>query len=114
EVCPVVNPTADEAATIEAIKNLDLSHLKDFEAQELRNLLMKHRLVFNNRPGICKAALHKINLVEGFQPRALKAYRIPEALRAEVDRQIDQLLEDGKIRKSNSCFCPSYCVYKKG
>src|SRR5207247_7711185 len=35
EVCPVVNPTADEAATIEAIKNLDLSYLTKEQAQEL-------------------------------------------------------------------------------
>src|SRR5437867_5160509 len=74
---------------------------------------MKHRLVFNNRPGICKAALHQINLVEGFRSKALKPYRIPEALRAEVDRQIDQLLEAGKIRKSTSCFShPIVCVKK--
>ena len=67
EVCPVVNPIADEAATVEAIANLDLSHLKATQATQLRKLLIKHRLVFNNRPGTCNAACHQINLVEGFR-----------------------------------------------
>jgi len=51
--------------------------------------------------------------VDGFVPKRQRAYRIPEKLRAEVDRQIDQLLLDGKIRPSNSPFAhPILCVAK--
>ena len=113
ECCPPVNLNKDEQETIEAIKNVDLSHLDVQKAKQLRELLYKHRFVFNNRPGTCNVEPHEINLVEGFKPKALKPYRIPEVLKNEVDKQIKQLLEDGKIKESSSCFAhPIVCVAK--
>ena len=113
ECCPSVNVSKDEQETIDAIKNVDLSHLNDVQAKLLRELLYKHRFVFSNRPGTCDVNPHEINLVEGFAPKAMKPYRIPEALKAEVDKQVDQLLEDGKIKESSSCFAhPIVCVAK--
>ena len=41
---------------------------------------------------------HEINLVEGFQPKVLRQYRIPEKLKIEVDNQIDKLLKDGRVQ----------------
>ena len=111
--CPEVNVTKDEQETIEAIKNLDLSYLDDDKVKQLKELLYKHRLVFNNRPGTCNVSPHEINLVDGFKPKALKPYRIPEMLKTEVDKQVKQLLEDGKIKESSSCFAhPIVCVAK--
>src|SRR5207245_6045746 len=64
-------------------------------------------------PGQCSVTCHKIDLVEGFKPRALRPYRIPDKLKVEVDRQIDQLLQDGKIRPSRSPYAhPIVCVAK--
>jgi len=34
----------------------------------------------------------------------MRPYRIPDKLKAEVDRQVDQLLKDGKIRPSSSPY----------
>src|SRR3989441_2472643 len=111
--CPEVNVSKDEQETLDAIKNLDLSYLDEEKSKQLKDLLYKHRLVFNNRPGTCNVSPHEINLVDGFKPKALKPYRIPETLKTEVDKQVNQLLEDGKIKESSSCFAhPIVCVSK--
>src|SRR6266516_3052163 len=113
--CPEVNPRKDEQETIEGIKNLDLTHLSEAEAEILRALLLKHKYVFSNRPGTCDVPPHEINLIEGFKPKVMHPYHIPESLKEEVDKQIDQLLEDGKIVKSYSHFGhPIVCVKKEG
>ena len=47
------------------------------------------------------------------RPCFLLVYRIPDKLKCEVDRQIDQLLQDGKIRPSCSPYAhPIVCVAK--
>lgn len=69
--------------------------------------------MFNEKPGRCRVASHRIDLVEGFEPRSFRPYRIPDKLKGEVDRQIDQLLNDGKIRPSSSPYAhPIVCVAK--
>src|SRR5206468_3115620 len=111
--CSEVNVSKDEQKTRKAIKTLDVSYLDDEKSKTLKDLLYKHRLVFNNRPGTCTVSPHEINLVDGFKPRALKPYRIPETLKTEVDKQVNQLLEDGKIKESSRCFAhPIVCVAK--
>src|SRR6267154_105909 len=98
---------------MEAINTVDLSYLDKDKADELRILLLKHRIVFNNRLGTCNVSPHEINLVDGFKPKSLKPYRIPEVLKSEVGKQIKQLLEDGTIMESSSCFAhPIVCVAK--
>ena len=52
-------------------------------------------------------------MIEGAQPRRLRPYRIPDKLKAEVTRQINDFLEQGKIRPSNNPFAhPVVCVTK--
>ena len=95
------------------IKSVDMSHLTDEQRSELCKLLFKYKAVFDDKPGSCKTACHEINLIEGFQPKKQYPYRIPDKLKAEVERQIDQLLLDQKIRPSNSVFShPIVCVAK--
>ena len=86
----------------EELQKVNLDHLDDRQAKEFRDMLAKHEKVFSNVPGHCNLLEHEINLVEGFKPKPLKQYRIPEKLRDEVDKQIDKLLADGKVQHSNS------------
>ena len=80
----------------------------------MRNLLLKYAEVFSNKPGSCKFFKHQIKLIPGFEPRRQHPYRIPQKLQEEVDRQLDQLLADGKIRESTSPYGhPLLCVLKK-
>lgn len=54
-----------------------------------------------------------IPLKDGFRPKRLPAYRVPEKLKPEVDRQIQEMLQNGIIRKSNSPMAsPLVCVLK--
>src|SRR6266516_2699176 len=103
----------DDIDPVYEIKKLDFGHLKDSQASQLRNLLLKHAQVFNNKPGHCRTFEHQINLMEDFKPRRLRPYRVPVKLKPEIDRQIDELLEMGKIMPSNSPFAhPIVCVAK--
>jgi len=62
---------------------------------------------------VCRDDIHTINLEPGFKPRYQRPYRIPERLKPEVDKQIDELIKDGKIRPSKSPYAhPMVLVYK--
>jgi len=111
ELCPESGKIED---SVKEIKELDLSYLGEEKAKQLRSLLLKYADVFNNKPGCCNTYKHQINLVDGFVAKRQHPYRIPVKLQEEVDKQIDQLLLDGKIRTSNSQFgAPLLCVVKK-
>jgi hypothetical protein len=69
---------------------------------------------FADRPGFCKVVEHKIITLPGFVPKRAKAYKIPEILKEDVDKQIETLLKDGFIRPSTSPQAsPVVCVLKK-
>jgi len=92
---------------------LDLSDLNEIQLNQLRSLLRSHDPVFDDKPGESKTAKHVINITEGFEPKPAYPYRIPDKLKAEVDKQIEQLLLDGKIQKSTSPYShPIVCVSK--
>ena len=56
---------------------------------------------------------HLIPLIPGFKPKCLHAYRVPERLKLEVDRQIQEMLDNGIIRPSRSPMAsPMFCVLK--
>jgi len=108
EYCPTTS-----AEVSEELHQLDLSHLSVSQRSELLNLLQSYRHIFSDKPGNCNVACHEINLEPGFRPRSMHPYRIPDKLKSEVDRQIDELLRDGKIRPSKSPFAhPILCVAK--
>ena len=108
ETCPTDKEVFDDS-----ISKLDISHLQENQQMQLRNLLTKYREVFSDKPGQCKVACHEINLKEGFTPQKQRSYRIPDKFKTEVERQINTLLEDGKIRPSMSEYGhPIVCVAK--
>jgi len=45
---------------------------------------------------------HEIPIASDFRPKRLKAYRVPENLKPEVDRQITELFRLGFIEQSTS------------
>lgn len=108
ETCP-----PDCSPFEENLKKVDLSHLLPPQQAKLLKLLRKYHTVFNDAPGTCSLIEHEINTVPDFQPKAQRPYRIPHKLQQEVDKQIAQLLLDGKIRESNSPYAhPIVCVAK--
>jgi len=80
----------------------------------LLKLLDEFADVFVNKPGLCTLVEHRIKTTPDFKPKGFKAYKIPEVLQREVDRQIDQLLEWGFIEPSHSPMAsPVVCALKK-
>jgi len=91
-----------------------LSHLESSQRQELLRLLDEFQDRFSDTPGLCDAAVHRIQTTAEFVPRQMRPYRVPDALKPDVDRQIRQLLDLGLIRPSNSPMAsPIVCVAKK-
>jgi len=91
-----------------------IPHLQPDQQQEIRQLLDEFAEEFDDRPGRCDAVVHRIQTTDGFVPQHMRPYRVPDAFKMEVDRQIQDLLDKGLIRPSNSPMAsPIVCVAKK-
>jgi len=69
-----------------------LLHTAGKPSQKQQPCLMTLLLFFSERPGLCKVGQHEIHVTPDFKPKRLKAYRVPEVLKPEVARQIQELL----------------------
>ena len=91
----VVNPPSlsqVELLPSQRINSERLSHLSVAERSELLNVLHKFSDVFRETPGLCTLVEHTIPIMESFKPKRLRAYKIPENYRDEVNRQIQEFL----------------------
>ena len=69
--------------------------------------------MFSEKTGFHPYVEHEIKISEEFKPKRLRAYKVPELLKPEVDRQIKELLDLGIIRPSHSEMAsPVVCVLK--
>jgi len=92
-----------------------LSHLSDVQHSVLLDLSDECSAAFSDTPGLCPLVQHEIRVTDDFIPKRFQAYRIPEPLKAEVAKQIKQLLDLGFIKPSKSpMVSPIVCVFKKG
>ena len=90
-----------------------LAHLSKTQQDELLSVLNKYATVFSEKPGLCTAVQHEIQLLPGFTPKRMRAYRIPQNYKAEVDRQVSELLRHGFIEPSTSPQASSIVVVLK-
>jgi len=113
----VLTPATDVlscALPSQRIDESQLTHLESSQRQKLLHLLDEFHDRFTDTPGLCDAAVHRIVTTPEFVPRQMRPYRVPDALKPDVDRQIRELLELGLIRPSNSPMAsPIVCVTKK-
>ena len=90
-----------------------LDHLTLEQRQQFLAVLDDFPEVFVDRPGLCKVGMHSINVTPDFKPKRLKSYRVPELLKPEVARQLQELTDLGFIRPSDSEMAsPIVCVLK--
>ena len=90
-----------------------LAHLSEKQKRELLTVLDRFAECFSEKPGFCDLVQHEIHVTGEFKPRRLPAYRVPESLKAEVQRQIDEMLAMGIIKPSKSEMAsPIVCVLK--
>jgi hypothetical protein len=85
--------------------HLSLDHLNIQESKEIQTICAKYCDIFN-LPGdkltvtnLCKQS---IQLKPNVQPTFVKNYRLPQAQKYEIDRQIKNMLDDGIIEKAQS------------
>jgi len=95
------------------IDRTTIEHLSPNQQSELLNLLDQYPECFSDIPGYTDVVIYSIPLTRDFKPRRLPVYRVPEKLRPEVDRQIEEMLRIGIIRQSQSPMpSPLVCVLK--
>ena len=106
-------PSSDEGKPSQKIDRKESDHLTERQQTQLLDLLDRYPEVFRGEPGLCKLVEHEIPVTSDFVPKRLRAYRIPERLKPEVERQIQDLLRQGFIRRSTSPMAsPLVCVLK--
>ena len=111
---PVANTTPNDASLpIIRIDPANLSHLSTEQRQEFLHMLDEFAGVFAENPGLCKIGMHEIHVTPDFKPKRMRAYKVPEVLKPEVARQIQELLDLGFIQPSSSeMSSPIVCVLK--
>ena len=125
--CSVIFEKDEEFGPVEVVENypttepqpsskLDpaqIAHLSKIEQQQLFAVIDKYPEVFSDRPGYCPLVEHEIKVSSDFKPKRLRAYKVPELLKPEVERQIKEMLDQGIIVPSNSEMAsPVVCVLK--
>ena len=105
--------SAGEQQLSDRLDPAKVMHLSANERRQLFDILNKYPAVFSERPGFCSILEHEIKVTPEFVPKRLRAYKVPELLKPEVDRQIKEMLELGIIKPSNSEMAsPIVCVLK--
>lgn len=96
------------------IEHSKIEHLTNDNQHELLHMLDEFADCFDSKPGLCTILEHKIQVSSDFQPKRMRPYRVPEIMKPEVERQIQELLDMGLIVRSNSPMAsPLVCVAKK-
>ena len=109
-----VDPSTSACLPSEKIDRSKLDHLSDSQRRELMILLDEFKECFSEFPGFCPYVEHSVTVNADFKPKRLREYRIPEVLKPEIQRQIDELLKNGFIRPSNSPMASPIVAVLKG
>ena len=90
-----------------------VAHLTESQRQELFDVIDRYADCFRETPGFRDDVVNDIKLTADFRPKRLPGDRIAERLKAEMDRQILEMLELGIIRPSQCPMAnPLVCVMK--
>ena len=64
-----------------------VAHLAPEQRRDLFNLLDEFAEQFSHHSGRCDTVVHRIQTTADFVPRQMRPYRVPDAVKPEVDRQ---------------------------
>jgi len=113
-VIPLSTEVSSPVSPSEMIDRNSISHLGSEQQAELLAVLDLYPECFSDVPGLMDVIKHLIPLVPGFKPKRLYAYRVPERLKPKVDRQIQEMLDNGIIQPSRSPMLVHWSVFLKG
>ncbi|XP_023028732.2 retrovirus-related Pol polyprotein from transposon 17.6 [Leptinotarsa decemlineata] len=87
---------------------------EDEEKKKLFQLISEYETIFSDQPGRTNGYVHEI-VLKDYSPFYFKSYPVPHAYRSEVNRQLEEMLEWGVIKKSPTEYVnPLVVVRKKG
>lgn len=84
---------------------------KDIEIK-CKTLVKKYKNIFSDVPGKTHLVKHEIRL-NNDKPVKSKAYPTPYGLQREIDKEIESMLENGIIERSNSAYAAPLVVVRK-
>lgn len=97
----------------ETIHNVKIANdLSDVEKVELMNLLEKFQDVVTGIPGKCNLTEHKIQLTDD-TPIASRPYPVPYNVRKTLDKEVQDMLDLGIVRPSQSNYASPVVIVKK-
>ena len=96
------NYQSDPELPSQVIPRDKLSHLSGLQSRQLLAVLDEFPDVFSDRPGLCALVQHTVELLPGYAPRRLRAYRVPCHYQDQVNEQVAELLQRGFIEPSTS------------
>lgn len=103
----IITPLRDPEGGVVYYDKLNAQQIK--EAEQLVNTYPE---VFSDKPGLTNAEVHDIKLKTS-EPVRSKIYPVPIHLKHHFDREVDELLELGRIRPSKSPYCSPVVLVKK-
>lgn len=83
---------------------------------EIQSLLEEFAVVFEQPVGLPPRRQydHQIPLIPGARPVSMRPYRLAPELKTELERQIQEMLDQGVITHSNSAYASPVILVKKG
>jgi len=109
----VCSTTPETVLPSQRVDLTTVDHLTTDERQQLFDLIDQYADVFKDTPGHYAEIQHSIRTDDTFVPKRLREYRIPDRIRPAVTAQIQELLDAGIIRYSDSpMVSPLVCILK--
>jgi hypothetical protein len=97
----------------ETYKDVDINpSLEERQKGELLKLLKEYGDIFSDVPGKTDIVKHEIHVTSS-EPVRLKAYPTPYHLQSEIDKEIEIMLNNGIIERSESAYAAPLVVVKK-
>src|SRR5664279_4627028 len=82
---------APEALPSQRVPPDKIAHLSYIQQREILSFVDLYPTVFTEIPGLCLAVQHGINLLPGFVPKKLRAYRVPHHYKANCKTEMQSV-----------------------
>ncbi|KAK9720154.1 Integrase zinc binding domain [Popillia japonica] len=79
---------------------------------KMKNLLLENEILYNHEVTYAKGYIHNIEITSD-EPFHCKTYPVPHQYRREVQQEVQKLLREGIIERSNSCYINPIVIVKK-
>lgn len=89
-----------------------MDQLRGLERGQLDKLLKEYQTVFSDAPSLTKLAEHRIPTMETNSVR-LPPYRLPHAYRELVQKELEEMQQNGIIETSSSDWASPIVLVKK-